>query len=75
MHNLNDMDFVQIYAKMHGFKGAIYLGELDGEKVYQPDRGSDDILFGRPSFIHVKGMRIRASKDREEASKVMHHFF
>lgn len=69
------MEFVQIYAKMHGFKGAKYLGELDGEKVYQPIRWVKDAIFGRPSFIHVKGFRIRASKDSKEASKVINYFF
>lgn len=67
--------FVQIYARLHGFKGAIYLGMLDGEKVYKPDRGGENILFGKPSFIHVKGMRIRASRNWSESCKVMRTFF
>ena len=63
-------------CKDNGFEYAKYLGEFKGEDIYQPSFENDaDLLFGRPCFLHVKGERIRRSKNHREASKVINHFF
>lgn len=63
-------------CKNNGFDYAKYLGEYKGEDVYQPSfYGGEDFLYGRPCFLHVKGEKIRRSKNHKEASKVIEHFF
>ena len=58
------------------FDYAKYLGEYKGEKIYQPSFDYDgDILFGRPCFLHVKGNRIRRSKNHKEVSEIIRYFF
>lgn len=63
-------------CRNNGFDYARYLGEYKGEKIYKPsfDLG-DDVLFGRPCYLHVKGKKIRRSKNWSEVSKIMHYFF
>lgn len=59
-----------------GFDYAKYIGEYNGEQIYKPDFDEEgDVIFGWPVYLHVKGDKIRASKNHKEVSKVMHHFF
>ena len=63
-------------CKQNGFDYAKYLGTYNGDEIYQPSfSSSDDILFGRPVFLHVRGNKVRRSRNYKEASKVLHHFF
>ena len=62
-------------VKRNGFDYAKYLGEYKGEQVYQPCFYSEDAVYGRPRYIHVKGNKMRWSKNYEEASKTLHYFY
>ena len=62
-------------VKRNGFDYAKYLGEYKGEQVYQPCFDSEEAVFGRPRYIHVKGNKMRWSKNYEEASKTLHYFY
>ena len=62
-------------VKRNGFDYAKYLGEYQGEKVYQPCVDSEEACFGKPRYLHVKGNIIRWSKNYKEASRTMHFFY
>ena len=62
-------------VKRNGFDYAKYLGEYNGELVYQPCFDSEEAVFGRPRYIHVKGDKMRWSKNYVEASRTMHYFY
>ena len=62
-------------VKRNGFDYAKYLGEYNGELVYQPCFDSEEAVFGRPRYIHVKGDKMRWSKNYAEASRTMHYFY
>ena len=63
-------------CQQNGFDYALYLGEYNGEQIYKPSFNEDgDILYGRPCYLHVKGSRIRRSKNYKEAATIMHYFF
>ena len=63
-------------CKQNGFDYAKYLGKYKGEDIYQPRFSTDkDVLFGRPCFLHVKGDKIRRSRNYKEASNVLNFFY
>ena len=62
-------------VKRNGFDYAKYLGEYNGELVYQPCFDSEEAVFGRPRYIHVKGDKMRWSKNYAEASRTLHYFY
>ena len=63
-------------CKQNGFDYAKYLGVYNGEEIYQPRFSSNkDILFGRPVFLHVRGDKVRRSRDYKEASKILNYFY
>ncbi len=68
--------YLDALCKQNGFDYAKYLGEYKGEVIYQPTFSpNEDLLYGRPVFLHVKGDRVRRSKNHKEASKVLNYFF
>lgn len=61
-------------VKRNGFDYAKYLGVYKGYQIYQPCFNKHTI-YGRPRFNHVKGKKMRWSKNYREASKVLNYFY
>lgn len=63
-------------CQQNGFDYAKFLGEYNGERIYKPSfNEADGVIFGMPCYLHVKGSKIRRSKNHKEVSKIMHYFF
>lgn len=70
------IEHLNAICRANGFDYAKYLGEYKGESIYQPEFDYDgDVYYGRPCFLHVKGDKIRRSKNHKEASQVINYFF
>ena len=75
------LETLNIISKNNGFDYVKYIGEYKGEDIYKPSFYDDDVLYGRPCFLHVKRgrirriSRIRRSKNHSEVSKIIKHFW
>lgn len=63
-------------CRQNGFDYAKYLGTYNGDEIYQPEFNVDgDVFYGRPCFLHVRGNKVRRSRNYKEASKVLNYFY